>query len=226
MDWFTKNLTTHVKCPVTRGSIWQNFWILVIEKKMSSLKFMDFVIINLPLEDVEENISTGLSKLSVLVNNYIPVALVKSSQQKMFDTLLQVLKKDPPTKDPIVDALFGFIAGKAELEMCLEWLKQGEIKIEGKVVFKLQKKQKHSIIAHFFKSEDFSLEFKLQLLETTLADDKSDIAVNTRARCMAGLPDPENKAKTWAEITDTTSKESLYVRTAKISGFYSYGQIE
>ena len=67
---------------------------------------MDFVINNLPTETVEEIISTGLGKLSMLVNNYIPVDLVQSSRHKMFETLLKVLKTNPPTKDPIVDSLF------------------------------------------------------------------------------------------------------------------------
>lgn len=43
------------------------------------------------------------------------------------------------------------------------------------------------------------------MLDSVLGDDKTDIAVNARARCMAGLPDFANKAKTWAEITDGQS---------------------
>ena len=57
-------------------------------------------------------------------------------------------------------------------------------------------------------------------------DDNSDIAINTRARCIAGLPDAAIKAKVWAEITDLNSQESLYVRNAKISGFYSWDQLD
>ncbi len=60
----------------------------------------------------------------------------------------------------------------------------------------------------------------------TMGDDNSDLAVNARAKCMAGLPDAAMKAKTWAEITDTQSKESLYLRSAKISGFYSWDQLD
>lgn len=43
---------------------------------------------------------------------------------------------------------------------------------------------------------------------------------------MAGLPDAANKAKTWAEITDLNSKDSVYLRSAKIAGFYSWDQID
>lgn len=59
-----------------------------------------------------------------------------------------------------------------------------------------------------------------------MAYDNSDIAVNTRAKCLAGLPDAEMKAKVWAEICDTKSKESVYLRSAKIQGFYSWEQLD
>ena len=35
-----------------------------------------------------------------------------------------------------------------------------------------------------------------------LAEDQSDTADRCRAACMASLPDPEVKARVWAEITD------------------------
>ena len=61
-------------------------------------------------------------------------------------------------------------------------------------------------------------------MEMILADDKSDIADRCRAACMASLPDPEIKAKVWAEITDPNNSDSVYVRTSKMSGFYGHDQ--
>ena len=52
IDWFTQNLST-IDCAVTRASIWRYFWMLVMDKKMSSLKFIEFVGKNLPHEKVE-----------------------------------------------------------------------------------------------------------------------------------------------------------------------------
>jgi len=63
----------------------------------------------------------------------------------------------------------------------------------------------------------------MQLLEATLGDDKSDLAENCRAFCLAGLPDPEVKARVWAEVTDPDSTDSVYLRNAKMGGFYSSG---
>ncbi len=66
----------------------------------------------------------------------------------------------------------------------------------------------------------------MDLLEVTLGDDKSDLSENCRASCLAGLPDPEVKARVWQEITDPNSKDSLYVRNAKMAGFYSGEQMD
>ena len=40
--------------------------------------------------------------------------------------------------------------------------------------------------------------------------------------CDAGLPEAENKAKVWKEITDVNSTESIYDRSARMAGFYSW----
>ena len=63
---------------------------------------------------------------------------------------------------------------------------------------------------------------KLELLQKTLGEDKSDLAINTRLTCMAGLPEAEGKAETWKAIIDVHSEESLKERRAKMSGFYSW----
>lgn len=66
----------------------------------------------------------------------------------------------------------------------------------------------------------------MDLLEVTLGEDKSDLVENCRASCLAGLPDAEVKAKVWSEITDPNCKDSLYVRNAKMAGFYSGEQMD
>ena len=63
-------------------------------------------------------------------------------------------------------------------------------------------------------------------MDTTLGDDQSDLTENCRATCLAGLPDPEVKARVWAEITDPNNTDSLYRRSAKMTGFYSANQLD
>ena len=60
----------------------------------------------------------------------------------------------------------------------------------------------------------------MDLLEVTFSDDKSDIAENYRASCLATLLDPEVKAKIWQEISDMDSEDSLCMLQAKMNAFY------
>ena len=66
-----------------------------------------------------------------------------------------------------------------------------------------------------FRSKDFSTTDKMELLEMTLGDEKSDIADQTRATCMASLPDPAIKATIWEELTDPKNTESKKMKEAK-----------
>lgn len=83
IDYFTENLSS-VEDPLTRGAIWRYFWLLVMDRKMSSLKYMDFVQQNLPSESVEQIIMAGLMNLRVLISSYIPLELVKGKKDALF----------------------------------------------------------------------------------------------------------------------------------------------
>lgn len=201
--------------------------MLVMDKKMSSVKYIEFVGKNLPTESVEQIISTGLLNLSSSISNYIPQDTIKDNQKVLFNTLVLLLKKDNGMpKDPIVDALFGFISNDEHLKLCLEWMSNSEIKVDGVSLFTLNKKHNYSILSRLFKSRSYTYDQKMEHMTKVMADDNTDIAVNTRAKCMAGLPDAALKAKTWAEIVDCNSKDSVYLRTAKIQGFYSWDQLD
>lgn len=201
--------------------------MLVMDKKMTSTKFIEFVGNNLPTETVEQIISVALMNLSSLIGNYIPQDTIKDNQKVLFNTLITLLKKNTGMpKDPIVDSLFGFVSNDEHLKMCIEWMDASEIKIDGESLFTLNKKHNYSILSRLFKSRSFTYNEKMEKMMKVMADDNTDIAVNTRAKCMACLPDAEMKAKVWAEITDVNSKDSVYLRTAKIQGFYSWDQLD
>lgn len=42
VDWFMENLNL-VSHALTRAAIWRYLWILVIDKRITSLQYMDFV---------------------------------------------------------------------------------------------------------------------------------------------------------------------------------------
>lgn len=59
-----------------------------MDRKMSSLKYIEFVRKNLPSETVEQIVSVGLINLSTLLSSYIPQELVKQNQKVLFETLV------------------------------------------------------------------------------------------------------------------------------------------
>lgn len=136
--------------------------------------------------------------LRVLISSYIPIELVKEKKNALFQTLVALLSKEGVQKDPIVDQLFGTLASEENIRTALGWMEQSKITdSDGQTIYELKAAHKHSILRVVFKSLDFTVEQKMDLLETTLGEDKSDLAENCRAACLAGLPDPEVKARVW-----------------------------
>lgn len=225
VDWLVENLHL-IKDAVNRAAIWRYFWQLIMDKQLTSLKYIEFVKKQLPAESVDQIIQVALMNLSGLISCYIPQETVKETKADFFRVLVSLLGKEGVSKVPIVDALFGFISNKAHIEEGLKWLEQAKITADGKDLHELALKHKYAILKVLFKSPEFDSEFKHELLEKTIGEDKSDIAANTRAVCRASLPDPEIKAQVWAEITDTSSTESLYLRRSKMAGFYSWDQLD
>ena len=231
LDSFVHSLQ-RINDPVTRAQVWRQLWLLVMDRKMSSLQFLDFVIKQIPYETVDQIIQVALMNLSGLVSYYIPIDHVTEKKRAMFDTLLHLLANEniePTTKIPIVDNLFGFLSDIDHLKLAQQWLDTGVIFRDlatKRELFTLGQRHKYSILKRLFEEPSISTELKNQLLERTLGDDKSDIAQNTRDTCFALLPTAESKAQIWQQITDVNSTESIYKRAAKMGGFYSYKQIE
>ena len=69
----------------------------------------------------------------------------------------------------------------------------------------INQKNKYSILKAISKDVTLSKERKLEIIEKTLGEDKSDLAKNTREACIVGFPDPELKAQAWKAIADPNS---------------------
>lgn len=154
--------------------------------------------------------------LSALISTYIPSNYVAEKKRVMFETLFKILQRsdiEPSLRIPLVDNLFAFVSEKSHIDISLKWHETGVISNEqGEELFKLSAKHKQSIVKIVFADISYPVEFKNELINKTLGDDKSDIAENLRAACDALLPDADSKRKTWEIITDVESKESIYKR--------------
>jgi hypothetical protein len=127
-------------------------------------------------------------------------------------------------KDAIVDSLFSFLSHKEHIQNALGWIESNKITVGDASLYELKPAHKHRILRCLFMSRHFEHDTKMEMMEMIFADDKSDIVDRCRAACMASLPNPDNKAKVWAEITDPNNTDSLYVRQAKMNGFYGHDQ--
>jgi len=166
---------------LTRSVVWRQLWLLVMDGQMSSLQYFDFVVKQLPQETVEQAITSTLMNLNTLIQYYIPEDSVKTCQEKMFETLLDLLGKDIPDsiKNPVVDNIFGFISRKDHVDLAMKWNQSGFIHSAtdaNKNLFDLQSTHKHSIVKKLHKSVHLSQDTKNAMLEQVIGDDKSDLA--------------------------------------------------
>jgi len=136
------------------------------------------------VETVEQIIMVALKTLKDLIEFYIPVETIKATKADFFSILVSLLSKEGISKDPIADALFNFIANKDHIQEALKWLDTGRIADStNDSLYEIGFKHKYTIVKVVFKSTEFDYDFKQQLLEKTIGEDKSDIALNTRVTC-------------------------------------------
>lgn len=119
-----------------------------------------------------------------------------------------------------MDMIFSFLSHKEHIQNALGWLETNKITVGDASLYELNATHRRKILRCLFESRHFEYDTKMEMMEMVLSDDKSDQADRCRAACISSLPDPEVKAKVWAEITDPNSKDSSYVRAAKMAGFY------
>ena len=72
---------------VCRSIVWRHLWIHVLDCKMSSIQYFNFVAKQLPLEQVEQTIVFTLTNLKSLIAYYIPSQVVPEYKAKMFPIL-------------------------------------------------------------------------------------------------------------------------------------------
>ena len=109
VGWFKENLhlITHT---LTRASIWRHFWTLVLDKKMKSVDYMDFLLNQLQHETVEHIITPGIFNLSTLISSFLPIEVCEEKERALFETFVTLLQKEGMVTDPIVDQLFNFLS--------------------------------------------------------------------------------------------------------------------
>ena len=90
IDWFIEHLKT-VKDSVTRYAVHLYFWLLVIDKKLTSLKYIDFVVKQLPNEPSDQISTLALGNLNGLIRFYVPIEFVSEKKDVLFNMFVTLL---------------------------------------------------------------------------------------------------------------------------------------
>ena len=138
--------------------VWRQLWLHVMDCKMTSLQFMEFLIKQLPLETVEETINFTFANLQTLVQLYIPTAQVAPLKARLFPVLFEQLKSELPqsVRDAIVDSLWVLMADKDHVNMVVEWAKAGNIHDGDKKIYSLSKSHLRKVVAALHLSKHVS----------------------------------------------------------------------
>lgn len=149
--------------------------------------------------------------------------------------LVQIIAKDDlheSVKGAVADYIFSFISCHEHVILSHKWFQKGAVyhpSNPNKDLIKLSDSHKRQIIKQIYKNEEsgeVTKQFKTDLLNNFLGDDKSDISQNLRFYCQATSADPKTKEQVWKDLVDPKTKLSFYERRAQMQGFYCQGQID
>ena len=120
-----------------------------------------------------------------------------------------------------LEAAIMFMFDTENLKQAAAWVnKDGEISIDGKVLaYKLTQEHNYQILQKVHASKDFNAEDRAAVKAKVFADDNSDKGNQVLKVAEYSLPDPDLKAKLWAELTDFESKDSIKESQQKAQGF-------
>lgn len=109
--------------------------------------------------------------------------------------------------------------------MVAEWIHSDKIVINGEALeAELNPNQKYAILQNYYASPHFDTDAKKALKEKALADDTSDKGKKVEFQCDQSLPDPEQKERIWAVVTDLDNSENLQSIQIKLNGFFRRNQ--
>ena len=93
-----------IQDPLTRALIWRNMWQQVLDYKLSSTEFFNFLLKNLPNEETEDTVKYQISNAGSLISFFLPVDKQSKSREQFFEALLQIIGK-PTTSQNIKEKI-------------------------------------------------------------------------------------------------------------------------
>mmetsp|Transcript_23446 Transcript_23446/g.36122 ORF Transcript_23446/g.36122 Transcript_23446/m.36122 type:complete len:210 (-) Transcript_23446:25-654(-) len=112
------------------------------------------------------------------------------------------------------------------LKMAAKWIESPDkLEIYGAPIeFELTPEQKYKFIENFYASSYFDSDTKKALKEKIFESDTSDKGKKVQLLCDQSLPDPEQKERIWASITNFENEDTLETAQIKMQGFFKKNQ--
>jgi len=171
------------------------------------------LILNQMMDEPNQNLINAVYMALVSAQSmYLPPENVQKFNKEVADFFIRKAIKEQEDKKLqsfCLDKALGFVFDKENLEMAAQWIETSQVQIGDQTLSELTANQKYAILQNYYASSYFNTDQKKALKEKTFAGDESDKAKKVELQCDQSLPDPEQKERIWATVTDLDNTETL-----------------
>lgn len=186
------------------------------------------LILNQMMDEPNQNLINAVYMALVSAQSmYLPPENVQKFNKEVADFFIRKAIKEQEDKKLqsfCLDKALGFVFDKENLSMAAQWIETSQVQIGDQTLSELTANQKYAILQNYYASSYFNTDQKKALKEKTFAGDESDKAKKVELQCDQSLPDPEQKERIWATVTDLDNTETLQSIQIKLSGFFRRNQ--
>lgn len=236
---FFKSNLNQIEDQLVRQMVYRSFYDMVRDVRISGVEYIDLLVGILSEEKNEDIIASQLRYVNSTISNFIPKALSREYNVKVFNLLLTLFHKFQDRKEMVLTLLDKFtnVADtKEHVDILVDWLVKSDkenisFTYENKEIsFKtslLGDDRKLAIVKNFFPTSYYESNYKAEILEKVLSNCESPEEVNNiRLYCLAADPSCESKETVWKRIVYNTENESLYAIQNLMDGFATSSQAE
>ena len=120
---------------MSRSLVWKSLWHQMLDQEISSTKYFELLLQNLPHETNEDAVIFALEQSHQLTDLFLPLNRANSSKELLFNTLLQMVgRKEMPEnlKNTLVKYTSQHIHSKESISLVQGWLEKGYVYQPGK----------------------------------------------------------------------------------------------
>lgn len=202
-------------------------WQQVLDLKLSSTEYFNFVLTNLASEDTEDTVKHEIGQASSLISFFLPIDKQSKSREQFFETLLQIASKQTTSnniKEKIIEQIDKFIDSENHNQLVVQWLERGQAFIQDgqqTVLMNLTLGQKRNLLKGICGQPSVQHTAKINLMTQILGDSLTDENVQARIFCLSAMPDAQSKQEAWNKIQNIgqTTKLSQKEMEQVIFGF-------